>query len=232
MTYQAPGGQQPEGTPAYAQPQDPWAGGYEQGVASVPTDPIPQQYDPYPHGLVPGGVWTQETELHGAPYGYAPAPPRSRTGLFLLVFLLVVVLGGGGGFAAWWIISNPGNQTPPTTTPSTSTNPQSTAPQVIANCPISNASGAFDPCSVEVGDCLFNQGTDDLPDIKTSACSVAKSFKVIKISRGVSIEESPDGKFDQSTSVTECKDTGYEAWYGYQDALDDNKDVFFCLTKN
>src|SRR5262245_49127974 len=35
-TYQQSGG--PEGQPGYAQPQDPWAGGFEPGQASVPTD--------------------------------------------------------------------------------------------------------------------------------------------------------------------------------------------------
>ena len=66
--------QQPPGGPAeggYAQPQDPW-GGYEPGVASVPTDPIPQQYPP----MGPGDVWSQSTVAQGGPYGYVPQQPQ------------------------------------------------------------------------------------------------------------------------------------------------------------
>ena len=38
--------QPPEGS-GYAQPQDPWEGSFEPGLASVPTDPIPEQrYEP------------------------------------------------------------------------------------------------------------------------------------------------------------------------------------------
>src|SRR5262245_33862313 len=55
-TYQPPGGQPSEGTPSYSQPQDPWATGHDHGLASVPTDPIPQQYDPYAHGGVEGSA--------------------------------------------------------------------------------------------------------------------------------------------------------------------------------
>src|SRR5688572_19212645 len=100
-THQPPGGPHPEGTPGYTPPQDPWAGGYEQGVASVPTDAIRQQYDPY--GGVPGEVWSQETVVHGGQYG--PPPQRSRVGIFVLVFVIVLILGGGGGFTAWYLVT-------------------------------------------------------------------------------------------------------------------------------
>src|SRR6187549_3396009 len=74
-TSQPPGGP-PEG--GYAQPQDPWAGGYEPGLASVPTDPIPQQYDPY-SSVPPGEIWSQATAIQGGPYGYVPQqPPPAR----------------------------------------------------------------------------------------------------------------------------------------------------------
>ena len=47
-TNEPPAGAAHEGAPEYGQPQDPWAGGfdYTPGQSSVPTDPIPHQYDP------------------------------------------------------------------------------------------------------------------------------------------------------------------------------------------
>jgi hypothetical protein len=233
-TYQPPGGQ-PDGTP-YAQPQDPWA---EPGVASVPTDPIPQQYDPYPGSLPGGQIWSQETVAHGAPYGYGqPQPGRGK--LIALVVALLVVLGGAGGYAAWYIVAKGQPSADPTIAGPTggpSADPSSGGTPVQqgfpASCPISGDAGAFDPCAVKEGDCLFNDGTAAEPDIRVTNCDVENSYKVLKVSRGASIKEGPGDVFDKdTTSVAECKDTNYLHWYGYQDALDDNKDIFLCLTTN
>ena len=225
-TNQPPGGQQPEGTPAYAQPQDPWAGGYDPGHVSVPTDPIPQQYDPYAQGAQ-GEVWSQPTVAQGGPYGYVPQQPqKSKAGVIILIFLVVLLLGGGGGFGAWYILKGPGSVNP-TTTPTTTT------PAAVITCPVSAAAGAFDPCSVKQGDCLFNNGTAADPDLKIVECSTAKSYKVIKVSKGAAILEGPGDRFDKdTTSVKECAGTNYDTWYGYQDATDDKKDVFLCMTNN
>jgi hypothetical protein len=235
MTYQPQGGPQPEGTP-YAQPQDPWA---EPGVASVPTDPIPQQYDPYQGSLPSGQIWSQQTVAHGPQYGYGqPQPGRGK--LIALVVTLLVVLGGAGGYAAWYIVTqgqpNPGETVAgPTTEPgqSPSTGPNTAQQGFPTSCPISADADAFDPCGVDVGDCLFNEGTAAEPDIRVTGCDVENSYKVLKVSRGKAIVEGPGDVFDKdTTSVAECKDTGYLHWYGYQDAFDDNRDVFLCLTSN
>ncbi|HLT09406.1 MAG TPA: hypothetical protein VK028_01200 [Micromonosporaceae bacterium] len=231
MTYQPPSGQQPESQPAYAPPQDPWAGGYEQGVASVPTDPIPQQYESYGG---PGDAWSQQqTVLHGQQYAYVPQR-SSRVGLFVLVFLLVLVLGGGGGFAAWYIVSN----RPPSANPGPSTtNPpseSSSAAELPANCPVNNQIDAFDPCTVREGDCIINLGTEDDPDVRTSTCTEEGSFTVLFVTQGPDIPENAQGQFDRdTTSAAVCGDVeGFEFWYGYNDAYDDRKDVFFCLQRN
>jgi hypothetical protein len=226
-TYQPPNGQPPEGTPAYAQPQDPWAGGFDQGVASVPTDPIPQQYDPYAQGGVPPGVWAQETAPHpGQPYGYVPATQKSKAGLIVVVFLIVLVLGGGGGFAAWYVTTH---------RPTTGASPNASAssgPQT-SSVPTTPAAVAFDPHVVKIGDCLVNNGTEADPELALANCATAKSFKVIKVSSGATIPEGPGDKFDRdTTSVAECQGTGFQSWYGYQDAFSDDKDLFFCLKNN
>lgn len=220
-TYQPPGGQPPEGTPTYPQPQDPWAAGQDHGLASVPTDPIPQQYDPYAHGTG-GAVWSQATVAHGeSGYDLPPSPQRRRTGLLVGLFAVVLVLGGGGGFAAWYVTSQtrkPDPQVSNTATASPSAN--ATTPAV------------FDPHQVEVDDCVANRGTALKPEMVSSACVVG-SFTVLKKVEGASIKENADGKFDaETTSAAACAGTGFESWYGYKDALDEKKDVFFCLKNN
>lgn len=143
--------------------------------------------------------------------------------MIVVISLAVLLLGGGGGYAAWYITkrnasANPGTSTPPATATAT---PTLTTPP------------AFDPHTVKVGDCLVNNGTDDDPDLKFAPCTTSKSFKVIKVSAGADIPEGPAGRFDRDvTSVAECKNTGYESWYGYQHPSDDSQDLFFCLTKN
>jgi hypothetical protein len=223
-TYQPPGGQPPEGTPGYAQPQDPWQGGFEPGMASVPTDPIPQRYDPYgQYGPgQQGEVWVQPTMAQGGPYGYVPQQPqRSRAGLIVLVVLVVLLVGGGAGVAAWYLTTkrNPVSSASHTPTPTSSAASATSAP--------------FDPHVVKVNDCIVNLGSNDSPDVRVTACSTKGSFKVIKIATGANIPKGPGGTFDRdTTSVSVCADTGYQSWYGYQSPSDHTKDVFFCMTNN
>jgi len=94
------------------------------------------------------------------------------------------------------------------------------------------AHAPFDPRAAQVGNCIFNFGTDKKPDMGYVDCGKAQSFKIIKISTGVDIPEGPKGEFDTNvTAVAECGDTEYQNWYAY-DESDDTKDVFYCLTKN
>jgi hypothetical protein len=229
MTYQPPGGAPPEPTP-YAQPQDPWAGGHEPGVAAAPTDPIPQQpfgAGQYAPGVASPSVWTQETMSQGGPYGYAPSQPKSRIGVYLLVFLAIIVLGGGGGFGAYYVITHrggTGNNPQGQGTPTTQVNPSN-------NASTPAASPTLDPATVKVNDCLFNSSQDDdNPTMQVVQCGKPGSYKVLKIASGASIPEAPNGKFDRDhTSVAVCAGTDYRAWYAW-DSEDNNKDYFFCLS--
>jgi hypothetical protein len=212
-TYQPPGGQPTEGPPAYPQPQDPWAG--EHGLASVPTDPIPQQYGPH----TPGDVWSQQTVAHGGQYNYVqPDKPKSRAGLAIGIFLAILLLGGGGGYAAWYVIKhrspNPGGTASQTTPPVTD------VPKTV-----------FNPNAVAQGQCIANHGTNDAPDIEIVECSTQGSYKVVKIVTGADLPEGEDGKLGASTSTAVCQGVKFDRWYAYDDA-DNTKDVFFCLTNN
>jgi hypothetical protein len=210
-TFQPPGGQPADGPAAYPQPQDPWAG--EHGLASVPTDPIPQQYGPY----TPGDVWSQQTVAHGGQYSYVPAEqPKSRTGLVIGIFLAILLLGGGGGFAAWYVIKNQ-NANTGTTTPTTP--------------PVTVTKAVFNPNAVAVGQCIVNHGTNDAPDIEVVECATQGSYKVVKIAKGADLPEGEDGKLGSSTSTAVCQGVKFDRWYAYDDA-DNTKDVFFCLTNN
>jgi hypothetical protein len=211
--------QPPEG--AYAQPQDPWEGGYEPGLASVPTDPIPEQrFDGYP----PADLWSQQTVAQG---GYVAQPPaRNRTGMIVLIVLIVLILGGGGGYAAYYVTSKRNPTADPTADPTPSGQPTTTA-----------TATQFDPYAVQPDNCLRNNNgdvpdpntVDPHPQIEIVPCTTEGSYRVIKIVKGEELLENPDGKLDQNTTApAACKDTGYKFWYAY-DATDNTQDLFFCL---
>jgi hypothetical protein len=211
--------QPPEG--AYAQPQDPWEGGYEPGLASVPTDPIPEQrFEGYP---APGAeVWSQQTVAHG---GYVPQQAPNRTGMIVLIVLIVLILGGGGGYAAYYVTSKRNPSANPTVDPTTGETATSTP------------TPTFDPYAVEVDDCIRNNNgnvpnpdnVDANPDIDIVPCATDGSFKVIKIVVGDQLKRNAQGELDRDTTApAACGDTPYKYWYAY-DANDDTQDLFFCL---
>ena len=141
--------------------------------------------------------------------------------MVIAVFLAVLVLGGGGGYAAYYV-----------TTHRTANN-GGNGPTASPTAPATTAPAAFDPYAVKVGDCLVNKGTASDPDLTITGCDTAKSFTVLKISKGAAIPEGAGDKFDAgTTSAHECAGTGFESWYGYQDAYNDDRDLFFCLKNN
>src|SRR5262245_37194719 len=139
-TYEPPGGP-PQGPPGYVPPQDPWAGPeHPGGLASMPTDPIPQQYEPPYTG---GDVWSQATVQHGGQSIPIQTPQRNRAGLLAIIFLAVLVLGGGGGYATYYFVRKHGTPGP-------------TAPP-------------NDLQTVVAGDCMVNVGTEADPDMRKSS---------------------------------------------------------------
>jgi hypothetical protein len=223
MSLQPPGGGQGEdGGAGYSQPQDPWSG-FEPGLASMPTDPIPQRAPEAYGPTVPDAMWSSPTVLQGGPPQFPyPAPPRrGNVGLIVAVTLLVVVLGGGGGYAAYQYIKTHQNTgtgaTPPTRT--TTSGPAGVAPDVF-------------PYTAKAGDCVENVGSVQKPKMAPSACSTPNSFKIVKIARGTGIPLGPDGTFDtDTTSAAVCAGIDFDTWYGYQ-VDDPSLNLFFCMTDN
>ena len=207
-TYQPPGGP-PQGSPGYVPPQDPWAGlEHGGGLASMPTDPIPQQYEqPSPTG---GEVWSQATVQHGGPLGPAIAEPqRSRAGLLAIIFLAVLVLGGGGGYAAFYLVKKHGETTTSTNTPLT------------------------DRQKAVVGDCMVNAGTEATPNLQIVACSTANSLKVVKVVRGDAVPRDSQGVVNPKTaSAAICASLKYDNYYVYWDPDAPAQNVVICLAMN
>lgn len=232
-TNEPPAGAAHEGTPEYGQPQDPWAGGfdYTPGQSSVPTDPIPHQYDPYQsyEGPYAGGP---------DPWGHAPtqgqpwmAPPKPSRAVPVLVFVIVLLIVGGGIGAAVWYFLN--HQTPPGTIGPTAgvTTPADGGPTTNPTQP-SPTDSPFDPSVVKQGDCLVNNGSNGAPEMKIVQCGPIADrdvYRVIKVVRGADIGQDNDGKLDEDEARAACAGTKFQRYYK-NDFLDDSRDVVFCMT--
>jgi hypothetical protein len=221
MSYQP--GEQP-----YTQPQDPWSG--TQGIASAPTDPIPQpprgQYTP---GVASPSVWVQETVAHSDPY-VAQGRGGGRGGLYTLVVLLVVVLGGAGGFGAWWAITNYSGltDTPSNTTTTTgaTTGPTSPTPQPTEV--------RYRGEVIPVGTCMINRGTPENAEMFIVACDWPgdlEKLEVLKTYSGETIPEDAAGDFTADiTAQPLCSDLPrFNRYFGWNSS-NDAQDSFYCMT--
>lgn len=218
---------QPGEPPSYAAPQDPWSDA--PGVASPPTDPIPQ---PPRGGFTPGvaapvpppqSVWSQETVAHDD--GYRPSRgPSGRTGLYILVTLVVLALGGAGGYGAWYLITEricPGG---------TPCNAQSQDPGDQTAAP-TDTLPPFQPEAVRVGDCLVNHGTERDPKMAIEPCENPGALRVLTVEQGANIPRNAEGQIDRGTTAnTLCE--GVEnwdgSWFGWN-SPNDELDFFYCL---
>jgi hypothetical protein len=216
--------QPPDG--GYAQPQDPWEGGFEPGLASVPTDPIPEQrYDAYTPGAGPSDmIWSQQTVAQG---GYVPRPESNRTGMIVLIVLIVLVLGGGGGYAAYYFTSKRNPSANPTTDPSSSqgaTTDPTSAP----------ATSDFDPYAVKVDDCLRNNNpvptypaVDTRPDLQIVPCDTDGALRVTKVVTGGELVKNAQGDVDgEASAKAACP--SFKFWY-VKEGTDDAQDLVLCI---
>lgn len=189
----------------YREPADPWG---DQGTN------VPQPAWGGPSGIIPqqpagrrsatpdsGSMWS-------AP---PPAPPRRNTLVVALVAVLAVLTIIGLGAAAWWLSERDDRtaQPAPSAAPSTPASP-GPAPQ-----------GSEDArFYVEEGDCVINQGTDDVPDVRTTACT-SGTYQVLKRIKGKTT-----GEKDAENKCSRVR--GYTKWYFYDSPLDD-LDFVLCL---
>jgi hypothetical protein len=212
--HEPPGGRQPDGPHGYAQPQDPWGGdGFDTGVASVPTEPVPQPYGyQQPYGRA--GVWSQETMQHGSSMPWMPPPRRSRVGVVILTLLAVLLVGGGGGYGAYYIATHRTVSGGPTTGPTTG-GPTSTERQ-----------WAID--KVVIGDCIaVDNARTDRPTPHFTGCAKG-AYQVLAVKKGDGVQQDGDGVLDEKEAQNTCATTTYTNYYAYDDTGTAN-DYVLCL---
>jgi hypothetical protein len=188
----------------YAEPSDPWGdqpavpddsswGGHQQ---SVPQQPV--SYHSPPSTGAP--MWAQP----------APSPPRRNTPMVALVVTLGVLICIGLGATAWLLKErNDRNNPAARTSPSSVANP--------GPAPLGSEDARF---YVKEGDCVVNEGTDDEPEMKVTACT-SGTYKVLKQVKGKA-----SGEKDAESKC--AKVPGYTKWYFYDSPLDD-LDFVLCL---
>lgn len=222
-----PGGAAPQGSPEYGQPQDPWAGGfdYTPGQSSVPTDPIPHQYDPYQE--YQPDPWSRAT-TQGQPWMAPPKPSRAVPVLVLVIVL--IILGGGGGAVAWYLLTQ--RDGTPTTNPTASSGVTSTggaptsAPPATTTVPSS-----FNQDLVKVDDCLVNDGSNKSPLMRIVPCQPIPDrdvFRVTRVVRGDEIGQGGGEDLSDDEAREACAGSGFQRFY--KNDFDDNaRDIVICM---
>jgi hypothetical protein len=230
-TYQPPGGTPPgpPGPPGYVPPQDPWAVPEHGGIASVPTDPIPQHYEPpsfeppqyeqpryeqpqydQPQYSIGGDVWAQPTVAQGGPYSspmMPPQPQRNRFWMLALIFVAVLLLGGGGVYAGFYFVKHRGSTSQPPAQPGLQ--------------------------AVQVNQCLVNAGTKEDPDMQISACSAPNSYKAVKVVHGNAVPRDSNNVVDpKPAAASVCAGQKYDNFYAYWDTDAPDQNLIICLALN
>jgi len=229
-TNEPPAGAAHEGAPEYGQPQDPWAGGfdYTPGQSSVPTDPIPHQYDPYQEPFAGPDPWGR-APTQGQPWMAPPKKSRAVPVLVLLVVLLVV--GGGGGAAIWYYLSHQPD-TGTTTDPTAGVTASANGVATTSPAETSPAKSPFNVDLVKAGDCFINNGTKREPDLELVPCQPIAGrevFHIVKILKGDEIGQDDDGDLTEAEAQAACAGTKFESYYK-NNFEDDSRDVVFCMT--
>lgn len=194
----------------YAEPADPWSdqpgpdpswGGHP---PSVPQQPVSSSYQhPSPSFASSAPMWGQ------AP----PPPPKRNTPIVALVVTLGVLICIGLGTTAWLLKERSDNKPEATASPSGSASDTGPVPR-----------GSEDArFNVKEGDCVINDGTDDVPEMKATGCT-SGTYQVL-------------ARFDGKTTgekdaESKCADVpGYTKWYFYDSPLDD-LDFVLCLKEH
>lgn len=193
----------------YAEPADPWGdqnapeqswGGHP---ASIPMQPVSSSYQPSPQFGSGAQMW-----------GQTPPPPAKRnTPIIALVVTLGVLICVGLGTTAWLLKTR--NDNKPSAAPSPSNAAANPGP-----APRGSEDARF---NVKKGDCVVNEGTDDIPEMKATACT-SGTYEVLERINGKTTGE--------KDAEAKCgKVTGYTKWYFYDSALDD-LDFVLCLKEH
>jgi hypothetical protein len=187
---QPPAGRSADG---YSEPTDPWDGLDTWGGQSASGQGLSGQ------GFDGGPVWD------------SPAPPRRRgPGMTTIVLLSVVGLLLVGGAAVGVYLFTERDRTEP-------------AREVAASVPAAPSSVPQDPADarfVVAGQCVRNDGSEDVPRMRVVACTPG-TFEVLK-----RIDGTTSGEKD---AQLKCAKVGqYTNWFFYDSELD-GLDFVLCL---
>jgi hypothetical protein len=199
----------------YSEPADPWG---EQAAASEPSwgghpPSIPQQPVSYQSAQF------SSAQFSGAPMSGPPmssggweAPPSTKrnTPILALVVVLGLLIVAGLGTTAWLLKLRSDK----------ADKKAAAAASAAADPGVTPAGGEDARFDVRPGDCVINQGTDDEPNMRKSAC-VSGTYVVLK-----RIDGKTTGKKDAEDKC--AKVPGYTKWYFYDSPLDDI-DFVLCL---
>ena len=189
----------------YGEPADPWS---EQS-APIPPDPswggqsasIPQQ----PLSYHSSSMWNPATP--------PPTPPSKRnTPIIALVVTLGVLICVGLGTTAWLLKERADK-------PAASPGPSDAATNP-GPVPLGSEDARF---NVKQGDCVVNEGTDEQPEMRATACA-SGTYQVLK-----RIDGKTSGQKDAEAKC--AKVPGYTKWYFYDSPLDD-LDFVLCLKEH
>ncbi|MGK5679864.1 LppU/SCO3897 family protein [Actinoplanes sp. URMC 104] len=196
----------------YAEPADPWG---DQGAPvaeqsswgghppSIPQQPVGFHSAPMSPPAGEGPSWDQP----------APAPPRRNTAIVALVVTLGLLIVAGLGTTAWLLNERRDNKTQAQPTAS------ATVP-VAGPAPVGSEDARF---NVKKGDCVVNEGTDEEPNMRATACTSGAYEVLARIVGKTSGEKDAERKCG--------KVTGYTKWFFYDSPLDD-LDFVLCLKEH
>ncbi|WP_240669820.1 LppU/SCO3897 family protein [Actinoplanes solisilvae] len=190
----------------YAEPADPWG---DHGA------PVSEQSS---WGGHPPSIPQQPVSYHSAPMSPAAPPwekpPKRNTPILVLVVALGLLIVVGLGATAWLLNErrdNSGNQATPT---------QSATAQVPGPAPLGSEDARF---YVKKGDCVVNEGTDEEPNMRATACT-SGTYEVLERIKGKTTGE--------KDAERKCaKVSGYTKWFFYDSPLDD-LDFVLCLKEH
>jgi hypothetical protein len=131
--------------------------------------PAQPQYSPY-SSYDPYGERHQVLEM---------PPPRRNVGLYAVVALLVVLAAGGVGYALYLLSSDEGETTADDPTPAATTTAGPSSSPGPNGTPRDNI--GMNAAMAQVDDCLVNDGTVDLPEMRIVPCDTDEDTQVFHV---------------------------------------------------
>jgi hypothetical protein len=191
----------------YAEPADPW------GEHSAPVHEQPS-WGGHPPSIPQQPVSYQSAPMSPVSPPWESTPPRRNTPILVLVVALGVLIVVGLGATAWLLNQRRGaddKQAAPTA---------SATAQLPGPAPQGSEDARF---YVKKGDCVVNEGTDEEPNMRATACTTG-TYEVLERIKGKTTGE--------KDAERKCaKVTGYTKWFFYDSPLDE-LDFVLCLKEH